>query len=99
MKPAEVGGDAKFDWWRRLRAVECSWVNNGDESERFLYYDGPTMLRCPVGFGWEDGRVVVRGAKLAAGEHTFLEGQKMAAGPWRKGLVVRCMMGRLRYRR
>jgi hypothetical protein len=88
MRPAEVGGDAKFDWWRRLREVECSWVNNGDESERFLYYDGPTMLRCPVTFAWEKGRVVVRGATLAAGEKTFLEGQKITTELMRHGLLI-----------
>ena len=88
MKPEEVGGDAKFDWWRRLREVECSWVNNRDESERFLYYDGPTTMRCPVTSALEEGRVVVRGAELAAGEKTFLQGQKITVGLMRDGFLI-----------
>ena len=39
----EVPGDSKFDWWRALRDVPGSWVTSQDETERFLYYDGPTM--------------------------------------------------------
>lgn len=39
--------DAKFKWWSDLRSVPCSWVNSQGESERFLYYDGPTKTDLP----------------------------------------------------
>lgn len=42
MQPASVPNDPKFNWWTRLRDVDCSWVSSRGESERFLYYDGPT---------------------------------------------------------
>jgi len=40
--------DKKFAWWSRLRKVDSSWVSNRGESERFLYYDGPTEYPSPV---------------------------------------------------
>ena len=48
MKPAAVGTDPKFQWWQRLRAVPASWVSSRGESDRFLYYDGPTFARYPL---------------------------------------------------
>ncbi|HSU66450.1 MAG TPA: HEAT repeat domain-containing protein, partial [Tepidisphaeraceae bacterium] len=45
MKEPQLGGDPKHAWWRRLRDVDCSWVSSRGESERFLYYDGPTRLK------------------------------------------------------
>ena len=44
----ETASDPKFAWWDRLREVDTSWVDNRGESERFLYYDGPTELPSPV---------------------------------------------------
>jgi hypothetical protein len=38
----------KYQWWNRLREVQSSWICNRGESERFLYYDGPTESRSPV---------------------------------------------------
>ena len=58
MKPAEVGDDPRFGWWKRLREVDCSWVSSRGESERFLYYDGPTT-RPGI------GRVVVANERLS----------------------------------
>jgi hypothetical protein len=45
MKEPLVGDDPKHGWWRRLREVDCSWIGSRGESERFLYYDGPTRLK------------------------------------------------------
>ena len=38
----------EYSWWTDLRKVDSSWVSNGFESEKFLYYDGPTLLRSPI---------------------------------------------------
>ena len=43
MQPPAVPADPKYAWWNRLRDVDCSWVSSRGESERFLYYDGPTV--------------------------------------------------------
>ena len=72
MKPAEVGEGRGYAWWKGLREVDCSWVSHREESERFVYYDGPTALRCPVGSrgsggGWWCDRRSWRG------EMTFLQ--------------------------
>jgi hypothetical protein len=48
MNPPEVGDDARFAWWKRLRDVPSSWVGSRGEAERFLYYDGPTLAPTPV---------------------------------------------------
>lgn len=47
MKLEEVV-EKKYQWWNRLRSVPCSWVWSRGESERFLYYDGPTDHLSPV---------------------------------------------------
>src|SRR5437868_2146843 len=48
MQPPAVPTDNKYAWWNRLRQVPGSWVSSRGESERFLYYDGPTRARSPV---------------------------------------------------
>ncbi|MFT5522491.1 MAG: hypothetical protein ACI9HK_000435 [Pirellulaceae bacterium] len=48
MSPPKVAKDAKYQWWERLRKVQSSWLSNMDESERFLYYDGPTNVSPPT---------------------------------------------------
>lgn len=48
MVPPAVPADPRFKWWRRLREVPSCWVASRNESERFLYYDGPTRARVPV---------------------------------------------------
>ncbi len=48
MQPPTVPDDPKFSWWSRLRKVPSSWVSNRGESERFLYYDGPTLMPSPL---------------------------------------------------
>ena len=44
----ETISDPKFNWWQIIREVETSWVSNRGETERFLYYDGPTEHPSPV---------------------------------------------------
>ena len=46
----ELANDPRFAWWNRLRKVNSSWLSNRGESERFLYYDGPTNLTSPYRF-------------------------------------------------
>lgn len=48
MQPAAVPADPRFAWWNRLRQVDSSWVSSQNESERFLYYDGPTLVTPPI---------------------------------------------------
>jgi hypothetical protein len=51
MKPPPVGRLGRYAWWERLRKVPSSWLSSQDESERFLYYDGPTQMNSPVSAG------------------------------------------------
>ncbi len=46
--PVTVPADPRFNWWKRLREVPSSWVTNRGETERFLYYDGPTQADAPM---------------------------------------------------
>jgi hypothetical protein len=48
MHPPQAPTDAKYQWWPALRKVPASWVCNRGESERFIYYDGPTTAPAPV---------------------------------------------------
>jgi hypothetical protein len=48
MKPPAISSDIRFSWWSDLRKVPSSWVSSRNESERFLYYDGPTRRQVPV---------------------------------------------------
>ncbi len=61
MKPADVvaAADPRFAWWQRLRDVDCSWVSSRGESERFLYYDGPSAIRSPVWISFSKGILTV----------------------------------------
>jgi hypothetical protein len=43
-----VPADPKYQWWDRLRQVPCAYVSSRGESDRFLYYDGPTRAKPPV---------------------------------------------------
>ncbi len=49
MRPPDVPPGQQYTWWTRLRRVNCSWVSSQNESERFLYYDGPTQLKARLG--------------------------------------------------
>lgn len=54
---AKVSPDAKYDWWNRLRQTPCSWISSRGESERFIYYDGPTLTSPPVNMKLKDGEL------------------------------------------
>ncbi|MEL7499619.1 MAG: HEAT repeat domain-containing protein [Planctomycetota bacterium] len=45
MKERAVEGN-QFQWWQDLRRVDSSWLSARNEAERFLYYDGPTVVPC-----------------------------------------------------
>lgn len=77
-----VGDDGA--WWRHLRAASGSLVSLGDESERFLFYDGAVDLPGPVVASWADAgkrALLLRARKLgdfpARGE--FFSGEGDAA--------------------
>lgn len=57
MKLEPVIGE-NFQWWNRLRNVPCSWVSSRGESERFVYYDGPTEDDSPISASIKDQRLV-----------------------------------------
>ena len=54
---ADVPAEARYDWWKRLRETPCSWISSRGESERFLYYDGPTIMPSPVIMKLENGEL------------------------------------------
>jgi len=95
MKPVEVGTEPGHAWWKGLREVACSWVSNREESERFVYYDGPTALRCPVRFIWEGGRLKASPARLSRTDLTFLQVPPVELERTRSGLLVQVEKGRV----
>jgi hypothetical protein len=54
MIPPTVDDDPRYGWWNDLREVPSSWVCNLGETERFLYYDGPTLLKPPLDIKYRD---------------------------------------------
>ena len=48
MAPPPVAKGDRYGWWQRLREVPCAWLSSQGESERFLYYDGQTLLASPI---------------------------------------------------
>ena len=60
MVPPAVPADPRFAWWERLREVDCAWVSNRGEAERFLYYDGPTTAAAPIAVSQEGHRLRFR---------------------------------------
>ena len=46
-------------WWSDLRDVECSWVENRGEHEKFLYYDGPTNKEPAFQVSLQDNLVTI----------------------------------------
>ena len=59
MELPKVESDPKFQWWEDLRDVECSWVSSLNESERFIYYDGPTLAKSPLELSYSEERIEV----------------------------------------
>ena len=57
MTPSRIADRQRYEWWERLRSVPSCWLSSQDESERFLYYDGPTRMSSPV-------QAVVKGKRL-----------------------------------
>lgn len=64
MTAPAVPSDPNFAWWERLRAVPASWVSSRGDSERFLFYDGPTRAATPVRVTIEQERLHVVGQPL-----------------------------------
>ncbi len=54
MRPVDVPPGQQYAWWSRLRETDSSWVSIWDETERFLYYDGPTLLKTPLQMALRD---------------------------------------------
>ena len=44
----ELAKDKKYAWWPRLRQVGSNYLTSRGETERFLYYDGPTLAKVPL---------------------------------------------------
>jgi hypothetical protein len=49
----------KRKWWSDLRQVNSDWVSNGEQTERFLYYDGPTLAKSPVTIAQNETRITI----------------------------------------
>ena len=56
---AEVPDSYGYRWWTSLREVPSCWVTSQGESERFLYYDGPTLAKPPVTAKLEAGKLLL----------------------------------------
>jgi hypothetical protein len=105
MVPPAVPADPRFAWWERLRQVDCAWVSNCGEAERFLYYDGPTTAAAPVAVSLKGNRLRFRRSAPKPG----LPGSENWRGPDRpftplitpgrsdrRGLLIRVIDGRVR---
>ncbi len=68
MQPPAVGTNSRYQWWQQLRSVPSSWVASQGETERFLYYDGPSYARSPI-------------AICLSGNQLYLAGQPMFGSP------------------
>ena len=64
MKLPKVDPDPKYAWWSELRDVPCSWVSNLIESERFLYYDGPTLAKSPIDIRYKPDEIEITNQKI-----------------------------------
>ena len=64
MKPPEVELNEHHRWWQGLRKVPSSWISSRGESERFLYYDGPTVIKSPIIVSRDSDRIVIHSRKL-----------------------------------
>ena len=60
MKEPQVPDDERYRWWSELRKVPSSWVSSRGESERFLYYDGPTLATAPIDIYWDGEEIFCR---------------------------------------
>lgn len=60
MTLAEVPAANDYRWWSGLRDVPSSWVTSQGETERFLYYDGPTLAKPPLTARLQDGELKLK---------------------------------------
>jgi hypothetical protein len=89
MAPPETGDENRHAWWNELRRVPSSWVSSQGETERFLYYDGPTLARRPLAFEY-DGRVLSyhhREMFATPGGYDESDGNKLSLKVIREGRV------------
>ena len=54
----------KYQWWKNLRDVDCSWISSCGESEKFLFYDGPTLAKSPLKIELNDSKLKVSPQQL-----------------------------------
>jgi len=97
MVPPEVGEDPKFSWWTALRKVPSSWISSHGETERFLYYDGPSFAHSPLSV-CSDGKqlTILTHSMLTAQQHFVVE---LPAGdrhqPSRSGFLIEVEGGKV----
>jgi hypothetical protein len=73
MTPPIVPGDPRFQWWERLRQVPSDWMWNRGETERFLYYDGPTLSQTPVKISFDASSRILSVGQIANEQHVNAE--------------------------
>ena len=89
MKLRPVPPEGKFRWWSSLREVPSSAVTSRGETERFLYYDGPTREHSPVKVKLADGNL-----RFTQQWHrTYGDNDELLPGPARTGLYLRVSEG------
>ena len=52
-----VSDNPKHQWWNRLRDVESSFVTNKNDTEKFVYYEGPTKSESPLKIDFERPKI------------------------------------------
>lgn len=57
MKEPPLPADDKFKWWQHCRNTNASWISSRGESEKFLYYDGPTKATTGFRFAFEENKL------------------------------------------
>ncbi|MBC7852537.1 MAG: HEAT repeat domain-containing protein [Pirellulaceae bacterium] len=56
----EVPDQRGYAWWTSLRDVPSAWITSQGETERFLYYDGPTLAKSPVSARFDTSELHLR---------------------------------------
>jgi hypothetical protein len=51
--------EQRYQWWNALRNVPSCWITSEGETERFLYYDGPTMAQSPLTAEVQDNKLIL----------------------------------------
>ena len=68
MTPPPIEDRNRYGWWERLRTVPSSWLGSQGESDRFLYYDGPTHMLSPVQVGVKGKRLHLKSLPMPLSE-------------------------------